>query len=184
MSGQIDNSPSAARRGVLYGWGLLVDGMAALGTVLIGVLMGLICADVVARNLMGASLPLVSEFGALILVMIVYLQLATTLRHDRMPRSDFLLIALDKALPLPARLIRGAFDLVTALALGVIAWSTLGILGKDLSAGAFIGVTGVATVPVWPFRAVILVAMAVACIQALLQVVAGTENSNNGEHAV
>lgn len=173
-------APSAARRGVLHGWSFLVDGMAALGTVLIGVLMAVICADVVARNLMGASLPLVSEFGALLLVMIVYLQLATTLRHDRMPRSDFLLIALDKALPLPGRIIRGVFDLITALSLGVIAWSTLGILSKDLSAGAFIGVTGVATVPVWPFRAIILAAMTVACIQALLQAATGTEN-NEGE---
>jgi len=81
---------------------------------------------------------------------------------------------------LPGRIIRGVFDLVTALSLGVIAWSTLGILSKDLSAGAFIGVTGVATVPVWPFRAIILAAMTVACIQALLQAATGTEN-NEGE---
>ncbi len=172
------HSPSAKRRGAIRGWNMLVDGMAAFGTVLIGVLMAVICADVIARNLMGASLPLVSEFGALLLVMIVYLQLATTLRHDRMPRSDFLLIALERVTPMPARIIRGLFDLVTAVALGVIAWATLGILTKDLSAGAFIGVTGVATVPVWPFRLIILVAMAIACIQALIQVFAGTENSN------
>lgn len=159
---------------------MLVDGFAAVGTVMIGVLMVVICADVIARNLMGSSLPLISEFGALLLVMIVYLQLATTLRHDRMPRSDFLLIALERASPGPARFLRALFDLVTAIALGVIAWSTLGIFGRDLAAGDFIGITGVATLPVWPFRAVILVAMVVACIQALLQVAVGSE-SNQGE---
>lgn len=159
---------------------MLVDGFAAVGTVMIGVLMVVICADVIARNLMGSSLPLISEFGALLLVMIVYLQLATTLRHDRMPRSDFLLIALERASPGPSRFLRALFDLVTAIALGVIAWSTLGIFGRDLAAGDFIGITGVATLPVWPFRAVILVAMVVACIQALLQVAVGSE-SNQGE---
>jgi hypothetical protein len=38
---------------------------------LIGVLMVIICADIVGRNLFGSSLPLVSELGALLLVMIV-----------------------------------------------------------------------------------------------------------------
>lgn len=121
---------SGAGRRFFKAWTWLVDGMAALGTILIGVLMLVICADVVARNLMGSSLPLVSELGALLLVMIVYLQLATTLRHDRMPRSDFLLIALERNSPLRRRIIRSLFDVVTALSLGVIAWSTLGILGK------------------------------------------------------
>lgn len=184
MSGSNQQATSGAERGLLKVWVWLVDGMAALGTILIGVLMVVICADVVARNLMGSSLPLISELGALLLVMIVYLQLATTLRHDRMPRSDFLLIALERNSPLRGRVIRGIFDIVTALSLAVIAWSTLGILGKDLSSGTFIGVTGVATMPVWPFRVAILVAMTVACVQALLQAVAGPEDDTKGEHAV
>lgn len=182
MNDSSNLTPPASGRGALRSWALLVDGMAAMGTILIGVLMLIICADVVARNLLGASLPLISEFGALILVMIVYLQLAATLRHDRMPRSDFLLMAVEKMFPLPARIIRAIFDLVTALSLGVIAWATLGILTKDLSSGAYIGVTGVATVSVWPFRLVILIAMAVASIQAFLQIATGTA-SHSGERS-
>lgn len=69
-------------------WRWAVDGLAALGTLLIGVLMLLICADILARNLMGSSLPLISELGALTLVMIVYLQLAATVRADRLPRTE------------------------------------------------------------------------------------------------
>jgi len=184
VNGAGNAAPSGAGRRFFKAWTWLVDGMAALGTILIGVLMLVICADVVARNLMGSSLPLVSELGALLLVMIVYLQLATTLRHDRMPRSDFLLIALERNSPLRGRIIRSLFDIVTALSLGVIAWSTLGILGKDLSSDAFIGVTGVATLPIWPFRVAILVAMTVACVQALLQAVTGPDGHDSGEHAV
>ena len=61
---------------------MAVEGLAALGTILIGFLMLIICADIVARNLMGSSLPLITELGALTLVMIVYLQLAATVRAD------------------------------------------------------------------------------------------------------
>jgi hypothetical protein len=65
-----------------------VDGLGVLGTLLIGVLMVIICADIVARNALGASLPLVSELGAMLLVMIVALQLATTVRADRLARTE------------------------------------------------------------------------------------------------
>nr|WP_272210295.1 TRAP transporter small permease subunit [Marinicella sp. W31]MDC2876163.1 TRAP transporter small permease subunit [Marinicella sp. W31] len=55
---------------------------------LILVLMLVISADIFMRNLLGASLPLVSELGALLLVMIVSLQLATTIRADRLARTE------------------------------------------------------------------------------------------------
>lgn len=152
-------------------WSVLVDGLAALGTVLIGVLMLIICADVVARNIVGASLPLVSELGALTVVMIVYLQLATTIRHDRLSRTEFQRIALARW-PRVAALVEAVFALVGAVALAVVAWATLGILQRDIGAGQFIGVTGVATVPTWPFRLMILVGIAVAALQFAIQVLA------------
>jgi TRAP-type C4-dicarboxylate transport system permease small subunit len=65
----------------------VVDGIAALGTLLIVGLMAIICADIVARNVLGGSLPLVSELGALLVVMIVALQLAATVRADRLART-------------------------------------------------------------------------------------------------
>lgn len=152
-------------------WSVLVDGLAALGTVLIGVLMLIICADVVARNIVGASLPLVSELGALTVVMIVYLQLATTIRHDRLSRTEFQRIALARW-PRVAALVEAVFALVGGIALAVVAWATLGILQRDIGAGQFIGVTGVATVPTWPFRLMILVGIAVAALQFAIQVLA------------
>ena len=126
-------------------WSRAVDGLAALGTLMIVVLMAMIFCDVLARNLIGGSLPLISELGALTLVMIVFLQLGTT------------------------AFVAGVWDLFGIAVCAGIAWSTWGILWKDYDHSEYIGVTGVATVQTWPFRALILVGVAVAALQFVIQ---------------
>lgn len=161
-------------------WALVVDGLAALGTLLIGVLMLIICADILARNLMGSSLPLVSELGALTLVMIVYLQLAATVRADRLPRTEILLAWLQADRPRAALLLVAVFDLAGAVLVGLIAWATVHILAKDLASYEFIGVPGIATLPTWPFRALILVGVGVAAVEFLLRAVAAARAASGG----
>lgn len=168
------DAPSAVRRfsGLLARtWAYLVDGLAALGTVMIGGLMVIICADIVARNGLGQSLPVVSELGALALVMIVYLQLATTIRHERLVRADILIGAIGIRFPRMGLLLETLFDVAGAVILTILAWSTLGILERDLRATEFIGVTGVLTLPTWPFRVLILVGVGVAAVQFAIQAV-------------
>lgn len=157
---------------VAWLWGWLVDGMAAFGTILIVVLMGIICSDVVARNLFNASLPLIAELGALTLVMIVYLQLGAAVRHNRLARAEIIYAVLKARSPLAVGILEAIFQLLGAAMLAIIAWSTLGILEADMARGRYIGVTGVITVPVWPFRLVILFGVAVAAVQFMAQVIA------------
>ena len=130
-----------------------------------------ICADIVARNGLGQSLPVVSELGALALVMIVYLQLATTIRHDRLVRADILIGAIGIRFPRIGLLLDTLFDIAGAVVIAILAWSTLGILERDLRATEFIGVTGVLTLPTWPFRVLILLGAAVAAVQFTIQAV-------------
>lgn len=150
-------------------WSHAVDGLAALGTVMIALLMAMICADVVARNVVGGSLPLISEMGALTLVMIVFLQLGTTIRNNRLARTEFLLIALEERSPRAVALVAGVWDLFGVAVCAGITWSTWGILLADMQHREFIGVTAGATLPTWPFRALILVGAAVATLQFLVQ---------------
>ena len=168
-------APSPGQRDplVIRLWAFVPDSMAAIGTALIGVLMLIICADVVARNLMGASLPMVSELGALGLVMIVYLQLATTIRHDRLARTELFITGFVARHPRLGALLHAVFDLVGLAALTVIAWATVGILERDLASGEYIGVTGVMTLPTWPFKAAIVAGMIVSALQFLFQVLRG-----------
>lgn len=151
--------------------GFVVDAMAGLGTILILVLMVIVCSDIVARNLFNASLPLVAELGALTLVMIVYLQLGSAIRHNRLPRADFIISAIQARRPLVASIMNAVYHLVGAAMLAVIAWATIGILEADLARGRYIGVTGVFIMPTWPFRLVILFGITVAAVQFLLQMV-------------
>lgn len=161
-------------------WSFVVEGLAALGTVLIGVLMLIICADILARNLAGASLPLVSELGAMTLVMIVYLQLAAAVRADRLARTEIFLPAFRARRPRAGAIVAALFDLVGAGLLGLIAWSTIRIIGKDFASGEFIGVPGIATLVVWPFRVLIMIGVAVAAVEFLLRVAAALSDAAKG----
>ena len=160
-------------------WALIVDGLAVAGTLLIGALMVIICADIVFRNLLGSSLPLVSELGALMLVMIVYLQLAATVRASRLARTEIFLPPIQRRFPKVGAVVAGLFDLTGAAMLGLIAWSTLSIFEKDLSSGEFIGVTGIATIPTWPFRALILLGVTVAAIEFVMQAISSLRGRKN-----
>jgi TRAP-type mannitol/chloroaromatic compound transport system permease small subunit len=148
-------------------WGRLVDGLGALGSMMIAGLMALIVADVVVRNAFNVTIPIVAEVGALGVVMILFLQLATTVRHERMARTEFVIQALFRRSPAAAAFMEGIYDLLGALACGLIAWSTYGVLIKDLAAGEFIGVLGLLTIPVWPFRVLIMIGVGVAAVHYL-----------------
>lgn len=148
-------------------WGVVVDGIAALGTVMIVALMVIICADIVARNVMGSSLPLVSETGGMVVVLIVALQLAAAVRAGRLART---LVFLDALALRSARLVAGLeclFALTGAAVIGGVAWATWGVLAKDWTSAEYIGTPGLGTLPTWPFRGLILAGFAVAAIEFL-----------------
>ena len=73
-----------------------------------------------------------------------------------------------------------ACDAVGAAAIGGIAWSTVRILEKDWKSGEYIGVTGIATLPTWPFRVLILLGVTVAAIEFLMRVVAALRYAASG----
>ena len=153
-------------------WHKVVEAFAAVGTILIGVLMIIICADIVARNSLGASLPLVSEGGALLLVALVALQLGATVRAGRLARTEVIITPLMDSFPRTAAFVSSIFNLVGAAVIGTIAWSTLRIVEKDYAASEFIGVPGIATLPTWPFRVLILLGFAVAAIEFMFRAAA------------
>lgn len=161
----------ASESGLERAWHRLVETFAALGTVLIGVLMIIICADIVARNAMGASLPLVSEGGALLVVTLVALQLAATVRAGRLARTEVFIVPFSDRFPTAGAVLQGVYDLVGAVVLGIIAWSSIRVIEKDIAAAEFIGVPGMATLPTWPFRILILAGFAIAAVEFAVRIV-------------
>lgn len=173
-------SPPPGDAGGMRFWNRGVDGLAALGTAMIVALMAMIVADVLVRNLFGASLPLIAELGALTVVLIVFLQLGTAVRNDRLASTDFVLEALTIRRPKAAAALRAVWDLCGAALCAGIAWSSWDILWRDIEHREFIGVTGVLTMPTSPFRALIFIGAVVAAIQFMLLAVKRLRSASTG----
>jgi TRAP-type C4-dicarboxylate transport system permease small subunit len=135
---------------------LLLDALAAIGTIWTFGLMCLICADVIGRSFLNAPITGVAEIAAHSVVGIVFLQIGATIYSRRMTRADFLIDRLHRGMPGLARLIEIAFMLVGAAIMFFIAQSAWPGVWNSLAAREFFGVQGIFTVPTWPFRALIV----------------------------
>jgi TRAP-type mannitol/chloroaromatic compound transport system permease small subunit len=173
------NSGAPSEGRLMRLWRIVVEGIAALGTLLIVGLMLIICADIVARNVFGGSLPLVSELGALLVVLIVALQLAATVRADRLARTYAFIAPLSERRPRAAAILGALYDLVGAAVVGGMAWATIRVVETDWSSGEFIGTPGLGTLPTWPFRALILLGLTVAALEFLRRAVAALLSGGN-----
>lgn len=164
-------------------WTFIVSGLAAFGTLSILVLMVIICADIVARNVMGSSLPLVSETGALMVVLIVALQLGATVHANRMARTEVISILLNQKSPRAAALLEVIFNLAGMAIVGAIAWASVDVLVGDYTSREFIGTPGLGTLPTWPFRALIMLGMSVAAIEFLVRAISSLRAAFGGSPA-
>jgi TRAP-type C4-dicarboxylate transport system permease small subunit len=164
-------APRGERHVAQKAWGILVDGLSAIATLFIAVLMIVICADIVARNGLGSSLPLISEFGGMIVVLIVALQLPSAAAADRLARVELVLDVLALKRPVIAAFIKAVFSLLAFAILALVAWSSFGIFQRAVSSQDFIGTPGIGTLPTWPFRFLITVGMSVAALEFLFKAI-------------
>jgi TRAP-type mannitol/chloroaromatic compound transport system permease small subunit len=135
---------------------MVLDGLAAIGTIWTFGLMLLICADVVGRSFLNAPITGVAEIAAHSVVGIVFLQIGATIYHRRMTRADFLIDRLVRRAPALGRAIECLFFLVGGLVMAFVAQAAWPGMENALARGEFFGVQGLFTVPTWPFRALIV----------------------------
>jgi TRAP-type C4-dicarboxylate transport system permease small subunit len=149
-------------------FGRLIDGLNGLGSLLIFAMMVLVCSDVVARSLFDQPIYGVAELVSLSIVAIVFLQLASTLRHGRMTRADLFIDALLLRRPRAGHLLSAVFNAAGLFACAVIVLATLPLLVRAWSAGLYIGVEGLFTVPTWPVRLIVLFGAGITALQYLI----------------
>lgn len=149
-------------------FGRLIDGLNAIGSLVIAAVMLLMCADVALRNLANRPIDGVAELVATSIIVIVFLQLPATLRHGRMSRADLFIDPFVARHPRAGRGLRAAFSIAGAFACAVIAYATWPLLAKAWRDSEFLGVEGVFTFPTWPMRAVVVLGGALACAQYAL----------------
>lgn len=146
---------------------LLLDGLAAIGTIWTFGLMCLICADVIGRSFLNAPITGVAEIAAHSVVGIVFLQIGATIYSRRMTRADFLIDRILRAAPALGRTIEMLFMLLGAAVMAFIAQAAWGPMWNSMSLREFFGVQGLFTVPTWPFRALIVLGGAAGALAYL-----------------
>ncbi|WP_198371265.1 TRAP transporter small permease subunit [Roseomonas rosulenta] len=146
---------------------MLLDALAAIGTIWTFGLMVLICADVVGRSFLNAPITGVAEIAAHSVVGIVFLQIGATIYHRRMTRADFLIDRLVARLPTLGRTIECLFFVAGAAVMVLVALAAWPGVQDALARGEFFGVQGLFTVPTWPFRALIVLGGAAGALAYL-----------------
>jgi TRAP-type mannitol/chloroaromatic compound transport system permease small subunit len=162
----LEAAPAPGAPNSLFGW--LVDGLNAAGSVVIAIVMLLMCADVLLRDLANRPIDGVAELVASSIVVIVFLQLPGTLRHGRMSRADLFIDPFIQRRPRAGKRLRALFSLAGVLACSIIAYATWPLLARAWNDSEFFGVEGVFTFPTWPMRAVVLLGAALAAVQYVL----------------
>lgn len=149
-------------------FGRLVDALNGFGSVVIALVMLLMCADVLLRNLFNMPLDGVAELVATSIIVIVFLQLPATLRHGRMSRADLFIDPFVIQRPRAGRRLRALFSLAGIFACGVIAYAAWPLFQRAWVNSEFFGIEGVFTFPSWPMRGVVFLGGALAAVQYAL----------------
>jgi len=165
-----ETAPIARHRA--SGWlDRIADVLSAAGSVWIVALMGLIVADVIGRSFLNAPITGVAEIAARSVAAIVFLQIAAAILQGRLTRADFLL----RLVAARSRRLEALLEVLFALAaVAVFAAIVYAAWPRTVSAwgtGEFFGVQGVFTIPLWPFRFILVGGAGLAACAAL--VVAG-----------
>lgn len=153
-------------------FGSLVDGFNAVGGGLIVLVMLLTVADVMARNLLGKPIDGVSELVGAAVIMIVFSQLASTLRHHRMSRADLFLDPFMRRRPAAGHALRAVFGGIGIFVCAVLVYATWPKLVDSWVSGEFMGVESIFTAPMWPMRACVVAGALLTLLQYLVFVVA------------
>ena len=164
----LEAAPAAPDAAPQSTFGMLIDGLNAIGSLLIGAVMLLMCADVLLRNLVNKPIDGVAEMVAASIVVIVFLQLPSTLRHGRMSRADLFIDPFVQRRPRAGRRLRALYSLAGVFACGLIAYASAPPLLRAWTNSEFLGIEGVFTFPTWPMRGVVVLGAVLAALQYLL----------------
>jgi len=165
-------------------WLRLLDGavvvLNAIGSLWVFLLVTIISADAFGRSFLSAPILGVVEIVAVSLSVIVFCQLADTIRLGKLTRSDTYLARLMASRSILGKLVLSGFELIGALVMVIIIVGTMPVLVQSYQRGYYIGTRGLFTFPDWPLKAVIVVGAAAALLCFLVR---GIHVLRHGRHA-
>jgi TRAP-type mannitol/chloroaromatic compound transport system permease small subunit len=152
-------------------FGLFVDALNGLGSAIIIAIMVLVCADVVGRGLLNQPIDGVAELVALSIIAVLFLQLASTLRHGRMTRADLFIDGFRRRHPLPGGILEALFSLSGIAVCVIIVWASWPRFVASWTGNEFIGIQGQFTAPTWPVRVIVIIGAGLAAVQYALHMI-------------
>lgn len=145
--------------------------MSVIGTAAILFIMCLITADVVGRAFFNYPLHGVPEIVSMLILSIVFLQIANTLLRGHMTRADGFMMLLRSR----SRRAAGLLDVVMHLAgvglTGVLVYAFFPLFLRSWGRNEMIGTVGQFLAPIWPTYFVVLVGSAALCIGFALRAI-------------
>lgn len=142
----------------------LVVAMNAIGSLWVLLLVLLINADALGRSLFGLPVQGAVEIVALSMAVIVFCQLADTIRLGKLTRADGFIDAWIAGGTRAGRRAVAALELLGTLLMALIVAGTWPLLLKAFETGQYIGTRGVFSFPEWPLKALVVFGAGVAAI--------------------
>lgn len=131
--------------------------------------MLLITADVAFRVFASAPLPRVPEIIGYSIVAITFLQISNAIRRRRLTRSDALINWLEEKYPAAAASIHFVFNLSGSAVMMLICVGVWPELLEAWEYNDYFGSNGDVVVPIWPFRAVVILCVGIATFEFLVE---------------
>lgn len=146
----------------------LVVFMNAVGSIFIVVIMAMICVDIVSRFVFDHPLSGVKELTEIIIVGVVFLQLAHATRLGKLTRSEAAYGILMRRRPRAAHGLSTLYDLASSFLLGVIVWGTWPKFVTAWELDYYVGNVGVFTFPEWPIWLLVIIGSTIISLQFFL----------------
>ncbi|MEO3386510.1 TRAP transporter small permease [Mesorhizobium sp. CAU 1741] len=145
--------------------------MSVAGTVAILFIMVLITADVVGRAFFGMPIPGVPEIVSMLILSIVFLQIANTLLRGKLTRADGFLMLVRARSPRAAGILDAIMHLAGVGLVGVLIYAFYPLFVRSYGRDEMIGTVGQFLAPIWPTYLVVLVGSIALCIAFALRAI-------------
>lgn len=149
----------------------LTVAMSMLGTAGILFIMGLITADVVGRGFFGRPIHGVPEIVSMLILSIVFLQIANTLLRGRLTRADGFLKLVESRSPRLAGVVDALMHLAGVGLVAVLVHAFYPLFLRSFGRNEMVGTVGQFLAPIWPTYLVVLIGATALCIAFALRTI-------------
>ncbi|WEX09311.1 TRAP transporter small permease subunit [Chelativorans sp. AA-79] len=131
--------------------------MSVIGTAAILFIMVLITTDVVGRFFFGRPIAGVPEIVSMLILSIVFLQIANTLLRGKLTRADGLLTLLRSRAPKVGGVLDATMHFIGAGLVGVLVYAFYPLFVRSYGRNEMIGTVGQFLAPIWPTYLIVLI---------------------------